>query len=599
MKVKHFAWAGLGALFALSSGSQLHALQKAALQEKLSSSEPVSFDVYLPQQHKKELAQLLSDLQNPSSPQYHQWLTPAQFNSQFGPSSATVKAIKNELSGFGLTATLSSPHLLHVTGPASEVEQALGTPLRHGTMPSGKAVIVATSALSLPNAMSSANAVVTGLAGQVRMHTDSVRSADPQNRYSPSGGYWFDDLKQAYTFPSFQSFTGKGSTIAVLIPSGFSASDMAMYFGHEKLAVPNISVRNVLGGTPFDPTSDNSFEAELDVQQSGGMAPDAHIVLYSIPDLSDESVIAGLVQVVEDNSADVVNMSFGAAELLYSADYNGGQDYSGILVAEDEIMAQGNALGITFVASSGDYGAASVPPVACFETTNVPCGSFLPSVNFPASSPHVTGVGGTNLETVYDNSHPGDLNSAYVSEEAFGDPISADIVYGTAATGLFWASGGGNSIVFAKPDYQTLVKTSAKVRTVPDVSLHMGGCPGVPAGVTVTCSPDDSFDYEVFGGEYAGVIGTSASSPDFAGLTALNIQRQGGRLGNENYYIYTLASTDKNKVFHHNIPGFNGLYTSGNDGYNRVLGNGTIFGTQFLSAPRTPVAGVPQTPSNP
>ncbi|MGI4827054.1 MAG: hypothetical protein ACRYFU_02530, partial [Janthinobacterium lividum] len=145
----------------------------------------------------------------------------------------------------------------------------------------------------------------------------------------------------------------------------------------------------------------------------------------------------------------------------------------------------------------------------------------------------------------------------------------------------------------------TLVKTSAKVRTVPDVSLHMGGCPGVPAGVTVTCSPDDSFDYEVFGGEYAGVIGTSASSPDFAGLTALNIQRQGGRLGNENYYIYTLASTDKNKVFHHNIPGFNGLYTSGNDGYNRVLGNGTIFGTQFLSAPRTPVAGIPQTPSNP
>jgi hypothetical protein len=129
----------------------------------------------------------------------------------------------------------------------------------------------------------------------------------------------------------------------------------------------------------------------------------------------------------------------------------------------------------------------------------------------------------------------------------------------------------------------------------------MGGC---PVGAVTPCNPDDSYDYEVIGNEYVGVIGTSASAPDFAGLTALSIQRQGGqRLGNENYYIYTLALLQNAglpiKVFKTDIPGFNGLYYTTPKGYNRVLGNGTLNGVDFLLAPFSPVAGTPQTPSNP
>ena len=604
MKVKHIALAALGIAFVMSSSSQLLALKKAVLTSQLAPSEAVSFDVYLPQQNKSELNQLLEDLQNPQSASYHQWLTPAQFQARFGASAASVQKIEAELTRFGLSAKQTSPQILHVTGTAAEVTQALGTPLSHGVMPNGKAVIVATRPLTLPGSMSSVQAVVTGLSGTIRMETHAKRAMQPANRYSPTGGYFFDDLKQAYTFPSYESYAGKGVTMGVLIDSGYSASDMTTYFGHEGIAPPKITVENVLGGAPFSTSSDGSFEAELDVQQSGGMAPKASIIMYSIPDLSDESFVAGLVQIVEDNTVDVVNMSFGAAELLYKAEYNGGEDFTDVLKAENEVMAEGNALGITFVASSGDFGANNVPPIACFETTGVPCGTFLPSVEFPASSPHVTGVGGTNLQTVYDVSQPGNLDSAYLSEEAYADPISGDALYGTAATGLFWGSGGGNSVVFAKPAYQTLVKSGdATMRTVPDLALHMGGCPGEPAPYVVTCSPDDSYDYEVFGGEYEGVIGTSASSPDFVGLTALNIERQGKRLGNENTYIYTLSAAQfagtANPVFHWGIPGFNGLYSSGNQGYNRVLGNGTLFGKDFIKAPLVPSAGIPQTPTNP
>lgn len=104
------------------------------------------------------------------------------------------------------------------------------------------------------------------------------------------------------------------------------------------------------------------------------------------------------------------------------------------------------------------------------------------------------------------------------------------------------------------------------------------------------------------GGEFFLVIGTSISAPDFAGLTALKIQRLGTRLGNENFDIYTLAALQSTglplNVYRENIQGYNGLFTT-KKGYNRVLGNGTVDGVNFLLAPFAPVAGTPQTPSNP
>jgi subtilase family serine protease len=604
MTVKLFALTGWALSFGLSSGLLANAQRKATVVSEVTASESVTFELYIPFSNKAALEQLLADQQTTGSAQYHQWLTPVQIQARFGPSAETVARVSQELNRYGLTVTQISPQLLQVSGPGSLVTEALGAPLVHGVTAKGRGVVFATRPVSLPSATSTAGAMVTGLSGVVRQHTHAKKAATPSNRYSPEGSYWFDDLKQAYTFPSFKSYTGKGSKIGILITSAINASDMAAYFGHEKLAVPKITVEPVLGGAPFDPNSDGSFEAELDVQQSGGMAPDAKITVYDIPDLSDDSIIAGLDQIVSDNKVDVVSISFGGAELAYTAAYNSGEDFTYLLRAEDEIMAKGNAMGITFVASSGDLGALDIPSVACFsENAPDPCGTFQPSVEFPASSPHATGVGGTNLVTVFDANNPNDLNSAYVSEEAFADSISGDFQYGTTATGAYFGSGGGDSVVFAKPFYQLLVPTGRGTRTVPDVALHMGGCPGVPPEFTETCGADDSSDVEAFAGGFFGVIGTSAAAPDFAGLTALNIEKSGGRVGNENAYIYTLAALQSvgliKHVYHWGIPGFNGLYSSGNQGYNRVLGNGTLFGKDFLLAPEVPSAGIPQTPSNP
>ena len=63
---------------------------------------------------------------------------------------------------------------------------------------------------------------------KIRMQKTSPPSnlAKPQNRESPTGGYWFTDLKQAYSFPSFKKLTGKGVTIGILMEGNFNQPDM-------------------------------------------------------------------------------------------------------------------------------------------------------------------------------------------------------------------------------------------------------------------------------------------------------------------------------------------------------------------------------------
>jgi subtilase family serine protease len=129
----------------------------------------------------------------------------------------------------------------------------------------------------------------------------------------------------------------------------------------------------------------------------------------------------------------------------------------------------------------------------------------------------------------------------------------------------------------------------------------MGGC---PAGISyLPCGPDRSGDFTVFDGKLYGVIGTSASSPDFAGLLALREEYVPGRIGNVNYIVYKLAQEQfqgaaANPYFHTGVPGFNGYYHT-HAGYNYVLGNGTVYGKNFIDAPDLPSAGDPLTPSNP
>jgi subtilase family serine protease len=608
---KASALAAVAAAAWLAMTGTAAAFEKAAVGAAAAADQAVQFNIYLPLRDRDGAEALLTQLQTPGSASYHQWLTPAQFDQRFGPQASTVDAITRELSAHGFAVTEVHTHSLRVSGTAGAVKSAFGAALAKAQFASGKEVLVAATPLNLTPQLAAAGAIVADFSGKIRMQkpTNHTNVTQPENRYSNAGGYWFDDLKQAYSYPSYKVLTGQGVTIGILMQGGFQQSDMNLYFGHELLSSPNISEVDIDGGTPFDPNG--SFETHLDIQQSGGMAPNANIILYNLASLEDATILDGLTTIIEDNVADVVNMSFSGPEAQYLPAYNGGTDFTGILGIYDDFFMEGNSLGITFVSSSGDWGAKDIPAPACFDATPPnPCGPMLVGVGSPASSPHVTGVGGTNLITTYNALNPADLNSAYVGENADFDALDQDIFYGTTATGAVWGSGGGISLYYKKPSYQNFVsgmnlpRSAERWRTTPDVSLQMGGCPfgTVYYDENGVCPPDRSYVLEVIGGELEGVIGTSCSSPEFVGLMALKIQLDGGRLGNENYDVYFKAAAQEfgfgSPVFHDEIPGNNGYYSTGR-GYNLVLGNGTVRGADFIGGPRLPVAGVPQTPSNP
>jgi subtilase family serine protease len=613
-RVKGGALAALAAAACVMIAGTSSAAEKAVIDAAATAAQVVEFNVYLPMRDRDGAEALLGQMHDPNSASYHQWLTPAQFSERFGPQSATVKAVTNELKAHGLEVTEVHSHSLHVSGTAGGVQSAFATTLAMGHFASGQQVITAGAPIKLTPTLAAAGAVIADFSSKIRMQKTAHPSnlAKPQNRESPTGGYWFTDLKQAYSFPSFKKLTGKGVTIGILMEGGFNQKDMTAYFGHELLPSPKISTVNIAGGLPFSPS--NSFETHLDIQQSGGMAPDASIILYNLPDLQDSSILSGLTTIIESNTADVVNMSFSGPEAGYTAAYNGGTDFTGILNIYDDFFMEGNMLGITFVASSGDWGGLDIPAVACFSATPPTpiCGPMEAGIGSPASSPHVTAVGGTNLVTTFNAKNPNDLNSAYVSENADDDPLDSDIFFGTSASGAVWGSGGGISLQYPKPSYQSLVsqsnlpKAAKKFRTIPDLSLQMGGCPGGTLFFDLhgECPPDRSFVWEIIGGQQEGVIGTSASSPEFVGLLALKIQSTGARLGNENFDIYSLAAAQENgsgnTVFRNQIEGNNGVYKSTvKGGYNMVIGNGTVIGADFVQGPALPVAGKPQTPTNP
>ena len=615
--ISHMRTGALAALAATASfvltGTSL-AAERAVIDAVAADEQAVEFDVYLPLRDREGVESLLAQLHDPNSANYHQWLTPAQFSERFGPRSATVKAVTDELRAHGLEVTEVHSHSLHVSGAAGGVRSAFATDLAMGHFASGKQVMTAAAPIKLTPSLAAAGAVIADFSGKIRMQQTAWRSnsAEPQNRYSPDGYYWFDDLKQAYSFPSFKKLTGKGVTIGILMTGDFNPSDMTAYFGHELLPTPQISTFNIAGGAPFD--VNNSLETHLDIQQSGGMAPDASIILYNLPDLEDSNILAGLTAIIENDVADVVNMSFAGPEAQYTAAYSDGVDLTGILGIYDDFFAEGNALGITFVASSGDWGGLDIPAAACFSATPPTpiCGPMEVGIGVPESSPHVTSVGGTNLITTFNAKNPKDLNSAYVGENADFDALDSDGFFGTTASGAVWGSGGGISLFYKKPTYQKLVsqknlpKEAKKFRTTPDLSLQMGGCPRgtLYHDLHGVCPPDRSGVVEALGGNLVGVIGTSASSPAFAGLVALKIQLTGARLGNENFDIYSLAAAQENgsgnTVFRNQIEGSNGVYKSTvKGGYNMVLGNGTVIGGDFVQGPGLPVAGKPQTPTNP
>ena len=591
-------------------------VEKSASVQPTGDSESVNFEVFLPLRNTDQLETLIKAQQTPGSAQYHQWLTPAQFAQQFGPTPDSVARAQAAIRAAGLSVTSTHSRSFQVVGDAGHLGALMQTRFTSVHAAAGKGSrLIAQSKPILPSALANEGARIVSFASLPlhQVHSSATRTPITNNRYSASGSYWFDDLKQAYDYPAYsagrQKIDGSGVHVAILMSDLIYPGDVALAFNHENFTAltgrpaPSVDTVTVDGGGVVN--GYGSFEASLDVQQVLGGAPGARVTLVSIPDLSDQSIIDGYTAIVDSNRFDIVNSSFGECELEYTAAYNGGTDYTYILNTYHEIFAQGNAQGITFVASSGDQAGLGCPSINYGVTGASP--TFVAGVSSPADDPDVTAVGGGNLETTYS---PTSLNSAYVSENGYGDPDVPYDIYGIGqnVSGGYWGAGGGISSVFRKPGYQQLVDTgSSRYRTLPDVGMQVGGC---PYGLAASCNPTDSSVVVAYGGLFYGVIGTSVSSPEFVGALSL-YEQFNGRQGNVNWYLYSAGAAQtaaggshappSRQYFHRNIPGFDGLYKGNqpNSNYSYIYGNGSPDVRKLFGLGSAPPAGLPQTSSNP
>jgi subtilase family serine protease len=609
------------------------------------------FNVYLPLTNRAALDKLLRDQTDSTSSRYHQWLTPAQFKAQFGPSRSDVAKVRASLLAAGFTVVGEKTQNLEVQGPVSAVEKMFSVHLQQVQTASGRVKLAAAERhLNLPDEMAAMGAVIPEFTTGLDAHVHSAKSLRPLAATTPlfrlsslASFFYPNDLNEAYQLPSFQTevrplfgnkpvqIAGVGAHIGIVMSSVIDPADLAntfnstlnlgggdlliqAYSANSNLPVPTVTIRPVDGGSgPFNPANGAGPEAALDTQMSLGTAPGAQETLYNLPELSIEDITDGYTAVDEDNAVDVVSSSFGECELNFTAAHNGGVDETSILQTWHRLFQQGNAQGITFLASSGDNGALECLSVA-FVNNPTNGTNFVPGVSTPASDPNVTAVGGTNLATT---ATPGVNDATYETENANFDPrLPAEFEIGpgdiVTVGDNTWGSGGGFSQIFSKPAYQFLVNTGSNLqRSVPDVALQMGGCPGDADLAVQNCLLlPRSASIVWFDGEALLLIGTSSSSPEFAGVVALAVEATGTRLGNVNPLIYLLSLTqslagganapEPLQFFHREISGNNNFFTvAPGQAYSEVLGNSTLIVRNFLGLQFAAPAGAPDTPSNP
>ena len=627
------------------------------------------FHVYLPLTNTAALDQLLQSQTDSNSPNYHQWLTPAQFKQQFGPSPATVAKTKALLQVAGFTVVGEKTQNLDVEGPVSAVEKLFNTQIERVQMKSGNVKLAAAGDhLNIPQSLAAMGAVIPEFTVHLAAHVHSqvlrplaaahplaapsslaapaaAPASPPVPRLADADSFFYaTDMNEAYQLPSFQTevtplfsrqrqqIAGVGAHIGIVISSVIlpadlgnafnstisagSDTDVQAYSAHSNLPVPTVTIRPVDGGSgAFNAGTADADEASLDTQMSLGTAPGAKETLYNLPELTDDAIADGYTAVDEDNIVDVVSSSFGECEQDFLPAANGGTDMTGILKTFHALFQQGNAQGITFLASSGDNGAPACT-TAAFDNNPVNGTNLVLGVENPADDPNVTAVGGTNLQTV---GKPGVDDATYLSENANFDPrVPEEVAINAAGTEFVtvgnntWGSGGGFSVIFDKPLYQFLVDTGSNVhRSVPDVALMMGGCPGDADLAVQNCLDlPRSAAIVWIGGVPNLLIGTSSSSPQMAGVLALAVELNHGRLGNVNPLIYTLSALQtitggerapqEFQFFHRDISGNNNGFTVvPGQAYSEVLGNSTLDVKNFLRLQAAAAAGTPNTASNP
>lgn len=452
----------------------------------LKETQHLHLAIGLPLRNQETLNNLLQQLYDPASPNYHHYLTPEQFTEMFGPSDQDYQAVIAfaRTNGLIVTGTYSNRMLVDVSGAVSDIQKAFHVNMRLYRHPTENRNFFAPDvAPSVPSTLPILD--VNGLNSYILPRPLFIQrpSGNPSsgnqsfNGSAPdgSGSYFGYDFRDAYT-PGV-TLTGTGQTVALFECADYFDADISRYVSMAGL--PGIPLQRVFvegPGTepPPVPGDGVNVEVALDIEMVNCMAPGlSKIIVYEVP--SDTVAYDGdmLARIALDNSAKQISSSWLIGDSPQYAQFY------------QEFAAQGQS----FFQASGDEDA------------------YYPGIFQSEDGTNVTLVGGTTLTTT-------GPNGTYLSETVWNWGNE----FGAAGAGI--GSGGGISTTYPIPSWQQGINMSANqgsttMRNVPDVAF----------------TADNIYVIADNGQQEPGTGGTSAAAPLWAAFAAL-INQQATANGN-------------------------------------------------------------------
>jgi hypothetical protein len=584
---------------------------------------------------KASLDALVHDQQNPASPQYHRWLTQAQFATQFGPTPQTLEAVSSWLhsQGFTIDHVADSGNAIHFSGTVRQAQEAFETEIHKYTV-NGESHFANETDLKVPYQFSGLISSIHGL-DDFRPHPEYVRKPAPastaENPLFTSGQTGAHslspgDIATIYDIaPLYNSgTTGTGQTIGIVGQTDIVVTDIQDF--RSAAGLPAITPTVFLIPGSADPgiryTTDLT-EADIDLEWSGAIAKNAAIVFVNSTDALT-SLQYAIQNKINGIQLPILSSSYGNCEFFIG---------SSTIASDEAIYEQANAQGQTIVSAAGDDGAADCSGDSLFGVLGL-------QVDYPSSSAYVTGVGGTEFDegnslgsTQYWSANGGTdvVSSAisYIPEMAWDDtPNENDATILKSLS----AGGGGKSTQFSKPAWQTGVPgiPADNARDVPDISFSASAvhdpylfCTQIQLTNTTTYTASCTNGFRDSNGSLQEVGGTSVAAPIFAGVVALIEQQGGSAQGNVNPLLYSLASTPSTyaSAFHDITVGSNTVpcelgtldcqsngtlgYSAGT-GYDQASGLGSldianfakaVSGTSSKAIPSTSITIFPSAPA--
>jgi subtilase family serine protease len=456
-----------------------------------------------------QLDALIEQLYDPASPLYHHFLSREAFVSQFGPRPQAHDAVIDflRLHGLHVKATYANRMVVDAEGTVAQVEAAFGVSVHAYAAEDGTTFIANDRDPVMPTALANVVGSVAGLDDYTEMTSHVLASPPPRtsrSRGAPSG-FSPEQIAAAYDFkPVYASGNnGEGATIAIATAFGFKPADSRAFWQKFGIPAPHYTVVRVGGPVPHP-----NLETTLDIEQTGGLAPGARILIYEGANGKFSTFQSVYNRIVSENRASVVTTSWGICEREMPA---------AALTADSGIFAEAAAQGQTWFAASGDNGAYD-------------CGDPRLAVDYPASDPNVSSANGTSLSLTA------------------GNTIAAE-----------WAwrgSGGGLSVAFNEPFYQS------------GVDLVNGYSNGMRQAADVAFNSDPLTGYPVlFRNTWSEYGGTSFAAPAWAAIFALVNAARGssGRVGAASPNLYEMengALEQPYPAFHDIVSGTNSYYAA-------------------------------------